>query len=38
MSISFILARQRHLSLHLREDPGDGTTVTDAQTDQPVQE
>lgn len=34
----FSSARQRHLGLHLREDPGDGAAVTDAQTDQPDQE
>lgn len=35
---SVIVAWQRHLSLHIWEDPGDGTAVADAQTDQPDQE
>lgn len=38
LSLSLVTARQRHLRLHLREDSGDGTALTDAQTDQPDQE
>lgn len=38
LSVSFVVARQRHLSLHLREDPGDGATVADAEKDQPDQD
>lgn len=38
LSVNFVVARQRHLSLHLREDPGDGATVADAEKDQPDQD
>lgn len=31
-------ARHRHLSVHLREDAGDGAKISDAQADAPDQE